>query len=1173
MSIATFITRWQHADGNELANSQLFLGELCEVLELPRPEPASADAAKNAYVFERWVDFVAPSGEITKKRIDLYRRGCFVLESKKTKHELDSGAWDKAMDRAYAQADAYIRALPADEGRPPFLVLVDVGRSLKLYSEFSRTGATYIAFPDPRSHHIRLEDLRREDIRERLCQIWLDPLNLDPARHAARVTREIATQLAEIAKSLEAKKHHAEQVSGFLSRCIFTMFAEDVGLLPKRSFTELLESLLDTPEHFPPLLEDLWRVMNSGGFSSALRAKLLCFNGGLFKEAHALPLDKDQLRLLLKAALADWSQVEPAIFGTLLERALNVHERHKLGAHYTPRAYVERLVLPTIIEPLRAEWRDVKTAAAMVGDDKKHAVALIRAFHHKLCALRILDPACGSGNFLYVTLEHMKRLEGDILNTLHELGESQGLLEMQHITVSPQQFLGLEINPRAAAIAEMVLWIGYLQWHYRAHGKVNPPEPVLRDFHTIECRDALIRYDGVDEVRDEHGEVLTRWDGRTTKKHPVTGKEIPDESARVAVLKYLNPRQADWPQADFIIGNPPFIGAGPMRAAQGDGYVEAVRKTWNEVPESADFVMYWWHKAALTVRSGAAQAFGFITTNSLKQTFNRRVVQFHLENNSHGGTETRSKNLRASVPPCEPLSLTFAIPDHPWVDAADGAAVRIAMTVGRGGELPGLLQTVYAEHATSGDDIGVKLKSQRGMINADLSIGVNVAGAVALVANSDLCSRGVQLIGAGFIVTREEAKALGWGRNPNVDKHIREYRNGRDITQSPRDVMVIDLFGLKIAEVKQRFPAIYQWVLDRVKPERDHNNRASYRNNWWIFGEARSEWRRMYADIKRYIATVETSKHRFFTFLDKTILPDNMLVNIALDDAFYLGVLSSRIHVAWVHRKGGTLGPAARYNKTVCCETFPFPDTESRDTIRNLAEQLDKLRKERQAEHPDLTLTGLYNVLEKLRSGETLDAKDKIIHQQGLISVLQELHDELDSAVFSAYGWDDLKPKLIGRPGATTPLVDKPDDQAEAEEELLRRLVERNAQRAAEEAQGHIRWLRPAFQNPQQKIASTAQQTNLLADVEESTTEPASKQNWPKELQDQIHAVRAHLATAPLDAPSLAAHFKRQPLKGVTQVLAALESLGMVERDKAGRFGLIELWTNQQNHALSQNIS
>jgi hypothetical protein len=294
--------------------------------------------------------------------------------------------------------------------------------------------------------------------------------------------------------------------------------------------------------------------MDAGNFSVALSADVLRFNGKLFREPHVLPLDRDQIGLLLEAAKFDWCDVEPAIFGTLLERALNPTERHALGAHYTPRAYVERLVLPTVVEPLREDWKNAQAAAlVLVADCKLNAArAEIHAFHHKLCETRVLDPACGSGNFLYVTLEHLKRLEGEVLNQLEELGDTQGRLETEGLTVDPHQLLGLEINPRAAAIAEMVLWIGYLQWHFRTRGQVMPPQPVLKDFKNIEHR--------VEYVRDERGVVVSRWDGRTMKKHPVTGEDVPDEVARVPLERYVNPRRAEWPAAEFVVGNPPFIG-------------------------------------------------------------------------------------------------------------------------------------------------------------------------------------------------------------------------------------------------------------------------------------------------------------------------------------------------------------------------------------------------------------------------------------------------------------------------------------------------------------------------------------------------------------------------------------------------------------------------------------
>ncbi|HKJ75915.1 MAG TPA: DNA methyltransferase, partial [Gammaproteobacteria bacterium] len=795
-------------------------------------------------------------------------------------------------------------------------------------------------------------------IRERLRLLWLEPDRLDASKHAARVTRAVSAKLAELARSLERDGLEVERVAHFLKRCLFTMFAEDVELLPEDSFTTLLERLRENPEHFPDAMRALWQTMNTGGYEGQLMQRLQRFNGGLFQDIDPIPLTAEQIGLLIQAARTDWRFVEPAIFGTLLERALDPRERHKLGAHYTPRAYVERLVMPTIIEPLREEWNTVQVAAeAWLQKDKPDkAVAELQNFHYKLCQTRILDPACGSGNFLYVSLEHLKRLEGEVLNLIRDLSGGQAAFDTEGLTVDPHQFLGLEINPRAAAITEIVLWIGYLQWHYRLHGRLNLPEPILRDFHNIEHRDALIEYDAREPMCDEAGEPVIIWDGISFKESPVTGELVPDEAQRIPVYRYINPRRAEWPEAEFIVGNPPFIGASTMRRALGDGYVDAVRETFKGVvPDSADFVMYWWHIAAEKVRKGAARRFGFITTNSLRQTFNRRVVEPHLNDSK------------------KPLSLVFAIPDHPWVDSADGAAVRIAMTVGGPGDQSGTVRQVISERETDDDARIVEMNNREGKLFADLAAGANVAGATALQANQFISSPGVKLHGAGFIVTPKQASELGLGSASELARVIRQYRNGRDLTQRPRGVMVIDLFGFGIHEVKDQFPTIYQWVLERVKPERDQNKRTSYRENWWVFGEARKDWRQMSQGLSRYIATVETTKHRVFQFLDADILPDNMLVNIALDRPNFLGVLSSRIHVVWALAAGGRLGMGndARYNKTRCFETFPFPgltNTQA-NTIADLAERIDAHRKRQQTEHPDVTLTGMYNVLEKLRSG------------------------------------------------------------------------------------------------------------------------------------------------------------------------------------------------------------
>ncbi len=903
-----FIAKWQGVTASELSTSQSYLIDLCQLLGVDTPHAT----AELDYMFERPIKFAHGDGSSSEGRIDLYRRGAFVLESKKLRQGAHTKGFDDALLGARSQAEGYARALPASEGRPPFVLVVDVGHRIELYSEFSRSGATYTPFPDPRSHRIALSDLRKPEIRDRLRRIWTDPLSLDPSRESARVTRAIAAKLAELAKSLEHASHTPEAVAGFLMRCLFTMFAEDVRLLPADAFRKLLTTHAEQPDVAMRMLAQLWRDMHAGGFSAVIAGNVLRFNGKLFKQPDTLPLDTAQLTLLIEAARADWKHVEPAIFGTLLERALSPGDRHKLGAHYTPRAYVERLVLPTVIEPLRKEWGEAQAAALVkaaeaseiadqiealparskseknlkekLREARNDAIAILMAFHHRLCTVRVLDPACGSGNFLYVTLEHLKRLEGEVLNALHELGYQQTDLALggeradatAGETVDPHNLLGIELNPRAAAIAEVVLWIGYLQWHFRTRGDVHPPQPVIRDFRNIENRDAVLAYDRVEFVLDEHGIPVTRWDGETMKVSPVTGEKVPDENARKPVERYLNPSQAAWPEADFVVGNPPFLGKGEkLRLALGDGYVAALRSAWPQVPYSADFVMYWWHHAAALARRGAIERFGLITTNSIKQTFNRRVIEAAMADKKH------------------PLSLVSAIPDHPWVDTADGAAVRIAMTVGTVGPRTGRLLVIESETNDDSNEAVVALREQRGEIHADLRVGAAAATAKSLRANDDITSLGVMLAGSGFIVDREQATKLGLGTIPGVERHIREYRNGRDLTQTPRDVLVIDLNGLSAEDVRARFPAIYQHVMERVKPERDSNRDQGFRENWWLFGRVRPALRAMTAGQPRYIATIETSKHRFFTFLDADILPDHRLICWGLSEAEFLGVLSS----------------------------------------------------------------------------------------------------------------------------------------------------------------------------------------------------------------------------------------------------------------------------------------
>lgn len=1138
-AVAAFIARWSPSAGAETANFQSFVKELCALLDLPQPDvsgPASRD-----YVFERKTRRVEDS---SSRSVDLWRRDAFVMEAKQggapgrgdgeglfdapTKPARGTAprgtpGWAKAMLKARNQARNYAQDLH-DEGEawPPFLVVVDVGYSFDLYAEFTRSGASYTPFPDPSSHRFGLEDLGDPAIRTRLRALWLAPDSLNPAIRSAKVTREVAAALAELAKSYEREGRSPEQVAHFLLKLLFTMFAEDVGLLPRGAFTAMLCDLRGDPAAFPPMLEDLWRTMDSGGFYSGFRAKLLRFNGELFADSRALPVSPGQLDLIIAAAEKDWRDVEPAIFGTLLEQALDPKERARLGAHYTPRAYVERLVEPALMAPLREDWAGAQAAALKLLADGKAAKAreTAHAFRRQLGQTRVLDPACGSGNFLYVALEHMKRLEGEVLAFLADsLGETTQGLGLSDDTVDPHNFLGIETNPRAAAVAEMVLWIGWLQWHFRTHGRsAQPPDPVLKRYHNIETRDAVLDYAEKVLRRDETGAPVTRWDGETYRLNPATGAKEPDPAARVEAYDYKNPKPAQWSKADFIIGNPPFIGGKDLRERLGEGYATALWAA-HKLPESADFVMYWWAKAAAEVRLKRARRFGFITTNSLPQVFNSRVV-------------------KAAMARKPGLSLAFAIPDHPWADGKDVAAVRVAMTVGVRGRSDGALWRVTQAERTDTDTPHITYAKASGRIHANLRLGADLTAVKELQANDGLSSPGVKLHGAGFIVDRETAAALGLGTLPGVERHIREYRNGRDLAAHSRDKLVIDLFGLDEEALRRDFPTLHQHVAEHVKPERDERAGSTkdadeYAKKWWLFGKPRSELRPALAGLPRYIATVETAKHRWFTFLDAAILPDNMLVAIGLADAAHLALLSSRIHVVFALAAGGRLGYGndPRYSKSRCFDPFPFPDPipdALRERLRALGEELDAFRTARLAAHPELTMTKLYNGLEALRTGAALDEAGRAIHEAGLISTLKALHDAIDDAAFEAYGW--------------------PADLSD--EAILDRLVALNAERAREEAAGQVRWLRPDYQNPDGTQAATQKALDIAA------AEAVEVEAWPGDLAARMTAVRGALGQrgGAATAQEIAAGFKPRKTKDVADILGALAAIAAVRDLGDGRF-------------------
>jgi hypothetical protein len=702
MTLDDLLAKWLDREGGaERANYQMFLTELAQALGLPAPDPKGVGLGD--YQFEAPVRSEAVLGTKGTGRIDLYKRDCFVLEAKQSQLRPGEAAppepegpppeptydlfgnvvgyaaptgkpparYDRLMADARLQAERYAGALPAEHRSPPFLIVADIGRAFELYFDWAGNGRGYGPFPDERHYRIALADLAsdapipgiRLSAADTLRAIWTDPARIDPRLRAAEVTRDIAQRLSRVAAQLEQDQRALrpgdaeialgiEATSLFLMRMLFCMFAEDVELLPKDSFKTFLRDAQGRSEQFWRRgLEDLWSRMNSrdevNRYWSYGDAIVRYFNGNLFANTRIFDLPAEHKGELLAAAGKDWRAVEPAIFGTLLEQVLTASDRAKLGAHYTPRAYVERLVEATILDVLRGNGRRCGrrrgrsqilpgtgrgTRRSLVEGAPRPAVRVENPLHRfavplpvpgrilpspssppstpASSAVRVLDPACGTGNFLYVAMEQLLRLEGEVRQFAAGLGGDIAP------AVHPNQFLGLELNPRAAVIAELVLWIGWLRYRL-----ANTPDaigdPVLPPLSNINGG----THGGYDAVvaRTETG--------------------APDTD---------NPRRPPWPEADFIVGNPPFIGGKDIRDRLGSTYAEALWRANPRVPKSADFVMHWWDRAAdiLTRPGTRLRRFGLVTTNSITQVFSRRVIEGWLDKSSPG---------RGGGPPAQPV--------------------------------------------------------------------------------------------------------------------------------------------------------------------------------------------------------------------------------------------------------------------------------------------------------------------------------------------------------------------------------------------------------------------------------------------------------------------------------------------------------------------------------------
>jgi len=929
MTPLEFIAKWRASELKERSAAQEHFIDLCRLLG--EPTPAEADPTGAHYCFERGARKDGGGDGWS----DVWKRHCFAWEYKGKHADLDA---------AFNQLRQYALALE----NPPLLIVSDMVR-FRIRTNWTNSVSL--------THEFGLDDLADATNRDKLKWAMSDPERLRPGESRQGLTERAAATFAELAQSLRKRGHDPQAVAHFVNRLVFCMFAEDVGLLPDNMFTRMLDHSRKRPEEFAALARDLFAAMSTGGRIGF--ETVAWFNGGLFDDDSALPLDKSEIETTIRAAALDWSEIDPSILGTLFERGLDPDKRSQLGAHYTDRDKIMRIIAPVVVRPWLAAWETAKTEIASSLERAESAKSKAARTRHRgqaehrlrnlledLHGFTVLDPACGSGNFLYLALHALKDLEHRIQLEAEAMG-----LPRAFPAVGPANVRGIEINAYAAELARVSVWIGEIQW-MRRNGFNESRDPILKPLETIECRDAILTAEG---------------------------------------------GEPEWPEAEVVIGNPPFLGGKLLNTYLGEEYVSRAFAVYEgRVPAEADLVCYWFVKAGEQVGRGRAERVGLVSTNSIRGGANRRA----LENAVEG----------------RPIFEAWS--DEPWI--VDGAAVRVSLVCfSRADDVFATERRLDGEIV---DEIHSDLTAKRG------GLGVDLTGAQRLYRNMGVAFMG-DTKGGPFDVPGDQAREwLRQPANPNGRPNsdvLAPWMNGMDVTRRPAGKWIVNFGWSMVQEEAALYEAPFRHAQEHVHPMRERNRRESYRTYWWQHVEPRRGMWQALDRLSRYIATPTVAKHRLFVWLDARICPDHQLIVIARDDDVTFGILHSRFHEAWSLRLGTSLEDRPRYTPTTTFETFPFPEGLSpnlpavaqapgscaaaiADAARRLVELRDRwLNPPEWVEWVAEPVPGYPK-----RPTPRNDAAAKELRKRTLTNLynarpqwLDDAHAALDKAVAAAYGW------------------------------------------------------------------------------------------------------------------------------------------------------------------------
>lgn len=965
MTPESFIARWKDNTLTERAGAQAHFDDLCDLLGVDKPRDP------DHYCFERG----AKKSGGGDGWADVWKRGCFGWENKKPGRDLKA---------ALKQLTDYALELE----NPPLLVVSDRER-IEIHTAFT-------GYPDePRL--ILLQDIGQPENLQTLRWVFTDPEKLKPTKSLAAITEEAAGKFGSLAEALRERGNPADEVAHFLTQCLFCMFAEDENLLPRGVFTNLLDKAVDI-ERATNRITALFNAMQTGGDYGDESVRW--FNGGLFETVAVPQLMLSDLVTLRAAAHMDWRAIDPSIFGTLFERGLNPKKRSQLGAHYTDPATIMKLVEPVIIRPLLAEWathrdhiRKLLDKSKKQGDKAyKDANAEFHQFLERLKNYRVLDAACGSGNFLYVALKTLK----DIERRVNTEAEQLGLQRQIGIECGPSNVLGIELDPYAAELARVTVWIGEIQWMLQ-NGYPVSDKPILKPLHNIENRDALLNADGTEAV---------------------------------------------WPKTDAIIGNPPFLGGSKKSGELGKAYFDALNKVYDkDVPGGADLVCYWFDKARKQILAGDALATGLVSTQSVRSGSNRKVLDAIVSDMSifDAWADEPWINDGAAVR----VSLVcFGVQDSIALHAD------VAQTPLRADSL--LLHAGQSTYRLDG------IPSAK--INADLTAGeeLNLTQAKSLQENVGVTYEGTKKYG-DFDIPGELARSWLRAPNPNGKPNslvVKPWANGQDIAKRPSDKWIID-FGANMREVDAcAYESPFDHVLRNVKgkrtdqkwwlherPRPEMRNALQGLNRYMVTPRVAKHRFFVWADKAMLpdtrLCVVGRADHT-----NLGILSSRQHEAWALANASMHGV-----------------GNDPTYNNKSCFETFPFPaHLTPKDTVdwhgvipadcpvKGVAEKIaaaaEKLNNLREAwlnppEWVDWVITpeeekAGFPKRPVAKPGHEADVKKRTLTNlyNARPAWLDMAHKELDAAVAEAYGWTDYTPEMPA-------------------EEILRRLLALNLERSA----------------------------------------------------------------------------------------------------------------------------